>query len=241
MGGRSERHFHPCNRPHPLLLLLEMLQGTILLVDEVNPMSKEEKTKDTCLADWSKLTSKDSVDCLISLQTYTNSKTLYEVVPPDDKNIVAQRLLTPHRNSAGIAAFLKYTIHHTGVCYLSTKSDQQAKHLPPGRLPVWLERSREVTDDQVMDFIIENIVHEIKSGTVLHQPGYPSGAGERWCSTNNGWRYTEGPMMVGSEDQCVVLLDAGIPPEFISRGRNLVVIVTTRGKDRYYDPQCLLL
>ena len=44
MGDRSDRHFHPCNRPHPLLLLLEMLQDTILLVDEVNPMSKEQKT-----------------------------------------------------------------------------------------------------------------------------------------------------------------------------------------------------
>ena len=45
MGDRSDRHFHPCNRPHPLLLLLEMVQDTILLVDEVNPMSKEEKQK----------------------------------------------------------------------------------------------------------------------------------------------------------------------------------------------------
>ena len=41
MGDRSDCHFHPCNRPHPLLLLLEMVQDTILLVDEVNPMSKD--------------------------------------------------------------------------------------------------------------------------------------------------------------------------------------------------------
>ena len=39
---------------------------TILLVDEVNPMSKDEKEKDSCTADWSKLTNRDGVDCLIS-------------------------------------------------------------------------------------------------------------------------------------------------------------------------------
>ena len=205
---------------------------TILLVDEVNPMSKEEKAKDSCIADWSKLTSRDGVDCLISLQTYTNSKSPFEVVPPENEHIVGQRLQTPHRNCAGIAAFLKYTIEHTGVTYLSTENDQQAKFLPPGGLPVWVERVREVTDDQVLDFINENLLDEIEGGTVLYQQGNPSGAGERWCTTNSGWRYVEGPKIVGSEDRCVVLMDAGLAPEFISRGRNLLVIVTTRGRNR---------
>ena len=38
--------------------------------------------------------------------------------------------------------------------------------------------------------------------------------------------------MVGSEDQQVVLMDVGLAPEYLSRARNLLVIVTTRGKER---------
>ena len=205
---------------------------TILLVDEVNPMSKDEKEKDSCTADWSELTNRDGVDCLISLQTYTDSRSLFNVVPPHNKHIVGQRLLTPHRNCAKIGTFLKYTIHHTGGAYLTTEDDQQAKHLPPGRPPVWVERVREVTDDQVLDFINENFLDEIKGGTVLHQQGNPSGAAARWCTSNSGWRYVEAPKMVGSEDQQVVLMDVGLAPEYLSRGRNLLVIVTTRGKER---------
>ena len=67
-------------------------------------------------------------------------------------------------------------------------------------------------------FQCENLLDEIKGGTVLYQQGNPSGAAERWCSTSSGWRYIEGPMIVGSEDQCVVLMDAGLAPEYISRG-----------------------
>ena len=73
---------------------------------------------------------------------------------------------------------------------------------------------------------------EIKGGTVLHQQGNPSGAAARWCTSNSGWRYVEAPKMVGSEDQQVVLMDVGLAPEYLSRGRNLLVIVTTRGKER---------
>ena len=52
-----------------------------------------------------------------------------------------------------------------------------------------------------------------------------------WCWTQ-GWRYVEGDSVTGSEDQCVVLLP-GRNSEYlepISRGRNLLVVVTTRGE-----------
>ena len=208
---------------------------TLLLVDEVNPMSKDEKANELCKADWSNLTTKDQVDCLISLQTYTDSKTLYHVVPPCNNFIVSQQTLTPHRNCAGIATFLKYSIAHIGVTYLSTEGDQQAEHLPPGSRPFWIRRSRRVTDEEILEFVKRNLLPEDRrdTGTVLYQQGNPRAAAERWCASNNGWRYIEAHKMVGSEDRCVVLMDVGVPPEFISRGRNLLVIVTTRGKDRY--------
>ena len=86
-----------------------------------------------------------------------------------------------------------------------------------------------------MEFVKRNLLPEDRrdTGTVLYQQGNPRAAAERWCASNNGWRYIEAHKMVGSEDRCVVLMDVGVPPEFISRGRNLLVIVTTRGKDRY--------
>ena len=74
-----------------------------------------------------------------------------------------------------------------------------------------------------------------KSFTVIH--GYASAGNyenfsaeaEKWCSEHQ-WRHLERDNIFGSEDQGVILLDTILIPEAISRGRNLLVIVTTRGK-----------
>ena len=106
--------------------------------------------------------------------------------------------------------------------------------LPPGQLPVWVERSWEVTDSQVFDFIKEKHLADAKlSVTVLHHYYDPSANAEEWCG-EHGWRFLEEHKINGSEDQVVVIMD-GLPmlPEYISRARNLQVIVSTRGKNRY--------
>ena len=137
----------------------------------------------------------------------------------------------PHRNCKEIAAFLKFFVQHGGGRYLSgTEEDEQASHLPPGQLPVWVERSEEVTDEQVLEFIKENYLAETNlSGTVLYYSGDPIAAAKDWCR-KHGWKYLDEDEITGSEDQCIVLMDGELTTEKISRGRNLLVIVTTRGK-----------
>ena len=203
---------------------------TIFLVDEVDPRSYEEK--DAGKANWSSLQATDGVDFIIALSTFSGSKALLKVTPPTDKRILCQRLTTPHRNCAQISNFLKFFVQHIGGIYLSgTEDDKLAEHLPKGRLPIWVERSREVTDVQILEFIYENYVAEDSlSVTVLYSDDPSSEAGE-WCSAH-GWKYLEGKHIIGSEDQCVVLLDSALVPELISRGRNLLVTVTKRGKDK---------
>ena len=46
-----------------------------------------------------------------------------------------------------------------------------------------------------------------------------------------GWRYVKEVRVAGSEDQCVVLVRsrANAYLELLSRGKNLLVVVTTRG------------
>ena len=51
----------------------------------------------------------------------------------------------------------------------------------------------------------------------------------QWCKTN-GWKYINDSNIQGTEDECVVILTRPIYrmfPEYISRARNLLVIVTT--------------
>ena len=94
---------------------------TILLVDEVGPMSKEESEQNDGKADWSSLTSRESVDFLFALSTFGgNSKALLNVIPPTDSSVVYQRLTTPHRNCKEIATLLKFYVQHQGQAQAST-------------------------------------------------------------------------------------------------------------------------
>ena len=101
----------------------------------------------------------------------------------------------------------------------------------PGRMPIWVERSREVSDEEVLEFVNENYVDDEakQSFTVIHDYDYPTPEAEKWCSEHQ-WRYLKWSEIYGSEDQGVILLDVMLFPEQISRGRNLLVIVTTRRK-----------
>ena len=238
---------------HPRVLIDKILSSlsaensqfmfhTILLVDEVAPMSEEEGRQGTSVADWSSLTSREGVDFLLSLSTFSKGSDMFKVKngKPTDTEVLCQRLVTPHRNCKEISALFKYFVHHCDLSYLApcTEADdehERALHLPPGRLPVWVERSWEVTDEQVLDFIKDtyDIAEAKLSFTVLYHALDPSASAKAWCSDHD-WRYLDEFEVTGSEDQCIVTID---PPHFlseqISRARNLLVIVTTRGKHRW--------
>ena len=102
--------------------------------------------------------------------------------------------------------------------------------LPPGRLPLWVQRTQEESEVSVLEMVKEEYKDSL-SITVIHEWGKPSDEVVVWCQ-GQGWRYVWYNEMTGSEDQCVVLL-AGRTSQYlesISRGRNLLVVVTTRGE-----------
>ena len=111
--------------------------------------------------------------------------------------MLCQRLTTPHRNSANISRFFKFYVQHIGAGYLSgIEEDKQAEHLPPGRLPVWVEKSKEVTDVQVLEFIKENYLADSNlSVTVLHDRCFIATTAD-WCS-EHGWRYLDEDNITG--------------------------------------------
>ena len=234
------------NRNHPRATLENILASlsdhhdtdpnhTILVVDEVIPQSDEEEQSGG-IADWSYFSSsQDGVDIILALGTFTASRTLHKVKPPSDLQFVCQRLTKPHRNSKGIQRFMRFFLHHSSCGYLSIEGDQNSSHLPPGCLPIWIERSREVHDDQVLAFIASSYLEKTQKGTVLFKglgmTSSPTSSAERWCM-ENGWRYEEEVLFFGCEDQFLVMIDVLLQPEYITRGRNLLVMVTTRGKNK---------
>ena len=51
---------------------------------------------------------------------------------------------------------------------------------------------------------------------------------ENWCLENGPkWKHMKSTEMYGREDECIILLDCDRTVEYISRARNLLIIVTT--------------
>ena len=150
--------------------------------------------------------------------------------PADQQLVLSRRLLTPHRNCHQIRQLNLFFIHHYGRGYLSPAEDVAAPLLPPGRLPLWVQRTEEESEVSVLEMVKEEYTDSL-SVTVIHKYRKSSEEVRVWCQ-GQGWRYVWEDRMTGSEDQCVVLLADRNNQylEAISRGRNLLVMVTTRGE-----------
>ena len=103
-------------------------------------------------------------------------------------------------------------------------SDDQ---LPAGHTPVWIEPPRGATRVQMLERV-ETMAGQyqdvmvLDSDIKLHQ--VTSAAAAAWCE-EKGWKYEHPLFIYGCEAQCVVLLDCGLWPERITRGRNMLIIV----------------
>ena len=195
---------------------------TLLLVDETSPGG----------GDWAGFEPCDNVDFFIALAPWgrgSGGEPVYQVTPPADQQLVlSRRLLTPHRNCHQIRQLNLCLQYHFGGNYLSMAEDVAAPLLPPGRLPLWVQRTEEESEVSVLEMVKEEYSNSL-SVTVTDGLVESSEEVRVWCQ-GQGWRY--GSNMTGSEDQCVVLLDDIYSDylESISRGRNLLVMVTTRGR-----------
>ena len=116
-----------------------------------------------------------------------------------------------------------------GSTYLSPSDDKELppQCLPPGVTPVWVERTHLVSDTEVLEYCEQLTVGHT---SVLYLSDNYSDITRDWCS-ERGWHYQYIGQFAGCEDNTVICLENSmIVPESVSRARNRLILVTTRGR-----------
>ena len=126
-------------------------------------------------------------------------------------------------------------------------NDQELRddQLPPGQAPVWIEPPEGVTQVEMLERVEEIIGREYTDVMVLYgvnprevaraivsswtgtdprKPRQEDLAGA-WCK-ERGWQYHRAGNITGCEAKCVVLLNCDLDPEVITRGINMLIIVS---------------
>ena len=93
--------------------------------------------------------------------------------------------------------------------------------LPAGHTPVWIEPPDVATQVQMLERV-ETMAGQYQDVMVLHYGGSDKRAAT-WCE-ERGWKYYCVSDIFGCEAQCVVLLECYLEPEYLTRGRNMLII-----------------
>ena len=114
----------------------------------------------------------------------------------------------------------------SGGKHLSMAADQELAddQLPAGHTPVWIEPPSGATQVQMLERV-ETMVGQYQDVMALYYGG--TMIDERaaaWCE-ERGWKYHYATDIYGCEAQCVVVLDCPLWPEWLTRGRNMLIIV----------------
>ena len=123
--------------------------------------------------------------------------------------------------------FYKYLIsHHEKDYYLSMDADQELPddQLPRGHTPIWIEPHIGATQVQMLERCEDIVGGRYKDVMVLYDND-KSPALLSWCG-ERGWQYHFAGYITGCEAQCVILLNCGLLPEYITRGINMLIIVS---------------
>ena len=121
----------------------------------------------------------------------------------------------------------KYNISHNNKFkHLSTAADQELAddQLPAGHTPVWIEPPRGATKVQILERV-ETMVGEYQDVMVLCYRRDERAA--TWCK-ERGWKYHSATNIYGCEAQCVVLLECVLGTEYLTRARNMLIIVSNK-------------
>lgn len=107
--------------------------------------------------------------------------------------------------------------------HLSMAGDKNLpeKLLPEGHTPIWIEPPFGATRVQMLDRV-ENLAGQYQDIMVLD-----SGKEERaaaWCK-ERGWKYHRAANIFGCEAQCVVLIHCNPSAEYITRARNMLILI----------------
>ena len=96
--------------------------------------------------------------------------------------------------------------------------------LPAGHTPVWIEPPRGATQVEMLERV-ETMAGKYQDVMVLYWVSDKRAAA--WCK-ERGWKYHEDVNIYGCEAQCVVVLDSDLRPEYITRGRNMLIIIDNK-------------
>ena len=156
------------------------------------------------------------------------------ITSPSGNNILAKQLFTKHRNSFQIAVLLA----HINKFYkdkdgqykcLDVANDKplEASNIPTGPLPIWIQRSQDATDEEVLKYLKEYFLQKAIIVTLVHSRKQFSQSAKSWLDQEN-WKVRKFGDMTGSEtDNLVAFIeDITANMEVLSRAKKQLIIVT---------------
>ena len=225
---------------------------TILMIDEVISQTTGDSAKRN--ADWSKFSIDcENVDVVMAVSPIGPGTQCFSLTPPQDTaHIFSRQLVEPHRSSFEISKLQRWLRYHSPM-HLSSESDIElpAHKLPPGNIPIWISRTEEVTDEEVLKWIkttdklgynipkedsqkeeessISEPTNKKESSIfVLYDKEEKDEETEQWCKKQTPeWKYMEDREAIGIEAKLVIVIDS-VDPELVSRARNEIIFVVTR-------------
>ena len=203
---------------------------SIFFLDEVFGKNQLGETNFKC--DWSNLRIPNNLDVLIAVNPQgIDFKQRFQVIVPTTENILARRLVGKHRNSPSISALLDhYKALFEQNSYLESSIDMELE-MPSGDLPIWIQKEKSESHYEVLKNIKDNFIASYNV-TLLYHESSASLAGleyiSQWCREHK-WKFIDADKVVGSEYQFIITYNFPPGPEHISRARNGLVMVTTKG------------
>ena len=157
------------------------------------------------------------------------------ITPPSSKNVLAVQLKSKHRNSYQIAVLIahinKFYIDN-GRAYkcLDSANDKplDPSNLPLGPLPIWVQRSPEITDEKALRYLKANFIQDDLNVALVHSPYIPLSSEAKSWLENENWKTLEFQLMTGSEAEVLVAFieDVYSNMEVFSRAKKQLIIVT---------------
>ena len=178
-------------------------------MDEIRPSDYDTTTSE---CNWSSLYSPTNVRYILAIRPHSATPSLHCVTPPTSSDTIAKRLRTPHRNSASIQQYLRYRTQHHGKGHLSPTEDHVLPDdvLPPGPLPLWLERTEEVEDREVLARVKQDIMEEGKKVVLLYDRDDGVSDDVRQFCIQSGWQCYEWFDYVGCEADTVIIMGKAV-------------------------------
>ena len=103
------------------------------------------------------------------------------------------------------------------------------ENLPEGKCPIWIQKGKNANIKDVLQKVQEDHItkdYDGKSVTVIYKE--ESQDVKDFCWSYN-WKYVHRDSIYGSEDDVVIVMVDNPGPEYISRARNGLIIITNHG------------